>query len=142
MAEFNFFEQFFEDLSNGVHDLVGTDHTLRIYLSNTAPNAATHKVKGDLTEISGGNGYTTGGEDTQNNGSRTGGVVTVTGTDIVWTASGEVGPFRYAVLYNDTPTSPADPLIGWWDYGSAVTLANGETFTADLATMLTVAEGA
>jgi hypothetical protein len=51
--------------------------------------------------------------------------------DLVLTASGAVATFRYVVLYNDTPTSPADPLIGWYDYGSAVTLANGETFTID-----------
>jgi hypothetical protein len=42
-----------------------------------------------------------------------------------------IGPFRYAILYNDTPTSPADPLIGWWDYGSSITLASGETFKVD-----------
>ena len=49
-----------------------------------------------------------------------------------WTAAGgSIGPFRYAVLYNDSPTSPADPLIGWWDYGSSITLATGETFTVD-----------
>jgi hypothetical protein len=51
-----------------------------------------------------------------------------------------MGPFRYAVLYNDTPTSPADPLIGYWDYGSSITLASGETFTVDFGTnILTVA---
>jgi hypothetical protein len=46
----------------------------------------------------------------------------------MWTFSGTV-TFRYVVLYNDTPTSPADPLIAWWDYGSNVTLNSGETFT-------------
>jgi hypothetical protein len=47
--------------------------------------------------------------------------------DVVFTAAGgSIGPFRYDVLYNDTPTSPADPLIGWWDYGSAITLAGHE----------------
>lgn len=46
-------------------------------------------------------------------------------------AGGPIGPFRYAVLYNDTPTSPADPLIGWWDYGSSITLLNGETLPVD-----------
>jgi hypothetical protein len=50
----------------------------------------------------------------------------------VFTASGgSFGPWRYAVLYNDTPTSPADPLIGWWDYGSSVTTQTGETVTID-----------
>ncbi len=63
------------------------------------------------------------------------------GTDIVFTASGgAIGPFRYAILYNDTPTSPADPLIGYWDYGSSITLADTETFTVDFgATLFTLA---
>jgi hypothetical protein len=56
----------------------------------------------------------------------------VSSGDPVVSASGAVGPFRYAVLYNDTQTSPAKPLIGYWDYGSAVTMANGDTFTIDL----------
>ena len=55
----------------------------------------------------------------------------LTGTDLVLTATGTVATFRYVVLYNDDPTSPADPLIGWYDYGSDVTLLNGETFTID-----------
>ena len=52
-----------------------------------------------------------------------------------WTASGgSIGSFRYAVLYNDSATSSvgAKPLIGWWDYGTSVTLADGEQFTVDL----------
>lgn len=138
MATFNKFEAFSEHLAEQVHKL--DTHTLRVYLSNTAPNAATHAVKADLAEISGGNGYTAGGADTQNNTSRSGGTTSVTAVDIVWTASGAVGPFRYAVLYNDDPTSPADPLIGWWDYGSSISLANGETFTVDFgASMFTIA---
>jgi len=60
---------------------------------------------------------------------------------VTWTASGgSIGPFRYVVLYNDTQTSPADPLIAWWDYGSAVTLADGESFVVDFAaSVLTIA---
>lgn len=136
MASFNKFQNFVEDLGNKVHDLVGTQDTLKVYLSNTAPNAATHAVKGDLAEISTGNGYT-GPIDVENDGSEVDGVLTVTSADsVVVTATGAVGPFRYVVLYNDTPTSPADPLIGWWDYASSISLANGETFTIDFGASL------
>lgn len=139
MASFNKFEVFSENLAEKVHNLDAD--TLKVYLSNTAPNAATHAVKTDVAEISAGNGYTAGGIDTQNATSRTGGTTSVTGVDAVWTASGgTIGPFRYVLLYNDTPTSPTDPLIGWWDYGSSITLADGETFTTDFgASMLTLA---
>jgi hypothetical protein len=122
-----------------VHDL--NADTLRVLLSNTAPDAVNDAVKADAAEIAGGNGYTANGEDTQNATSRSGGTTSVTGVDIVWTASGgTIGPFRYAILYNDTPAAPADPLIGWWDYGSPITLQIGETFTVDFgASMFTVA---
>lgn len=136
MASFVKYQQFVEDLGNKVHDLVGTNDVLKVALTNTAPNAATHAVFADITEISAGNGYTAGGEDTQNDGTESGGTLTVTGVDVVWTASGAVGPFRYVVLYNDTPVSPADPLIGYWDYGSSISLASGETFTANFGASL------
>ena len=135
MATFNKFEQFAEDLGKGVHQLHAAGHTLRVYLSNATPSASADGVKTDLAEISTGNGYT-GGVDIQNDFTETGGVGTVTAVDVVVTATGAVGPFQYAVIYNDTPTSPADPLIGWYDYGSAVTLANGETFTVDFGSSL------
>ena len=61
---------------------------------------------------------------------QSGGTYTLAANQVVFTASGgTIGPFRYAVLYDDTPTSPADPLIAWWDYGSGITLNDGETFT-------------
>lgn len=125
------FEAFSEHLAEGVHNL--DTGTIKILLSNDAPSAAADAVKADLTsELSTANGYTSGGADTQNATSRSGGTTTVTAVDVVWTASGgSIGPFRYVVAYNDTPTSPADPLIEYWDYGSSITLADGETFTAD-----------
>jgi hypothetical protein len=126
MATFNKFQQFVEDLADKVHNLSADQ--LECYLSNAVPSAAADAVKADLAEISTGNGYT-GPQDTQNTGSQTTGTYTLTGTKIVITASGSVGPFQYVVLQNTTPTSPLDPLIGWWDYGSALTLQNGETFS-------------
>lgn len=130
MASFNKFNQFVQDLGRGVHNL--NADTLKILLTNTAP-VATNSVKADLTEISAGSGYPAGGAAIANTAySQTGGVGKLVGDDVAWTASGTVGPFRYAVLYNDTPTSPADPLIGWWDRGSSITLASGDTFTVDL----------
>lgn len=136
MASFVKFNDFVEQLSKGVHQLHAAGHTLKVALTNSAPSA-TNTVFADITEISAGNGYTAGGEDVQNDVSETGGTASVTGVDVVWTASGgTIGPFRYVVLYNDTPTSPTDPLIGYWDYGSAVTLNSGETFTADFGSSL------
>lgn len=139
MASFVKYEVFSENLSEKVHDL--NADTIKVMLSNTSPNVATHAVRADVTEISGGNGYTSGGSDTANATSRSGGTTSVTGTDVTITASGgTIGAFRYAILYNDTPTSPADPLIGYWDYGSSITLADGESFTVDFgSSMFTVA---
>ena len=129
MAAYNKINIFVEDVMNKVHDLFGTDDLVKIALTNTAP-VATNTIFANLTEIAAGNGYTAGGEDTQNSGARATGTFTLTGTKVVWTATADsIGPFRYVALYNDTPTAPVDPLIAWWDHGSAVTLANGETFT-------------
>jgi hypothetical protein len=132
MASYVKYQQFAEDVANKVHDLFGTNDVLKVALTNAAPNVATHAVLADITEIGAGNGYTAGGADTQNDGTETTGTLTVAGVDVTWTASGgTIGPFRYVVLYNDTPTSPADPLIAYWDYGSSITLQIGETFTTD-----------
>ena len=111
----------------------------KVYLSNATPSTSADAVKADLAEISSGNGYTAGGNDIQNAITETTGTATVTGVDVVITASGgSIGPFRYVVLYNDTQTSPADPLVAWWDYGSALTLLDGESFTVDFgASVLT-----
>lgn len=129
MASYNKFLQFTKDLIDGVHDFDA--HTFKVALTNSAP-VNTNTVLANITQISNGNGYTTGGTATSMSTSTSSGTAKVTGTDVVFTASGgSVGPFRYAVLYNDSPTSPADPLMAWWDYGSSVTLADTETFTVD-----------
>lgn len=125
-SAYNKFQDFSEQLVNGVHDFDA--HTFKVALTNSAP-VATNTVLANITQIANGNGYTTGGTATTVAVSETTGTTTVTGTEVVFTASGTLGPFQYAVLYNDTPTSPADPLIAWFDYGSAITLGTGETFT-------------
>jgi hypothetical protein len=87
-----------------------------------------------LNEITAANGYSAGGNTASvTSWAQSSGTAKLVLADpATWTASGgSIGPFRYAVLYNDTPTSPADPLIAFWDYGSAVTLSTGETFTVD-----------
>lgn len=130
MATFNKFNQFVEDLAKKVHNL--SSDTLKVALTNSAP-VATNTVLANITQIANGNGYTTGGtQTTQSSCAQTSGTLKLVSGDVVFTASGgSMGPFRYVVLYNDTPTSPADPLIGWFDYGSSITLADTETFTVD-----------
>ena len=128
------FECLSEHLCEKVHNL-DTD-TIKIYLTNSAPNAATHAVKTDLAGITEENGYTE--TDITTATSRTGAVTSITTTDYVeWTASGgSFGPCRYAVVFNDTPTSPADPLIGYYDYGASITVATGEKLKVDFGTSL------
>jgi hypothetical protein len=127
MASYNKFNDFSEQLVEGVHDFGA--NTFKVALSNSAP-IASNTVLADITQISGTNGYTTGGTATTISLSETSGTTTVNGTEVVFTASGgSVGPFRYVVLYNDSATSPLDALVAWWDYGSSITLADGETFT-------------
>lgn len=131
MAAYNKFQDFVEQLAKGVHQFHAAGHTFKVALTNSAP-VATNTIFANITEISAGNGYTAGGQDVQNDLSETTGTATASAVDVVWTASGgSIGPFRYVVLYNDTATSPADALVAWWDYGSNLTVLDGETFTVD-----------
>lgn len=132
MATFNRFNIFSLNLADGVHNFEAD--SIKVYLSNTAPDAALDAVKADLAEIASGNGYPAGGVDAQAATALAVAQTTVTAVDIIVTASGgSIGPFQYAVLYNDTPTTPADPLIAWWDNGAPITLADGEQLTIDFA---------
>jgi hypothetical protein len=136
MASFNKFNCFVENLAEKMHNL-GAD-TLKVFLTNTAPNASTNTAYDGTTgstgpaEIAAGNGYTAGGNSaTISSSSQTSGTYKLVLADpSTWTASGgSIGPFRYAVLYNDT-ASPKG-LIGYWDYSTSITLLAGETFTVD-----------
>lgn len=124
MATFNKFNSFVEALAEKTHNL-GSDQLVAA-LTNTAPNA-TDTVLADITQIS----YTnlSSRNITTSSSSQTSGTYKLVLADLVLTASGSVGPFRYVVIYNDTATN--DELIGYYDYGSSISLANGETFTLD-----------
>ena len=140
MAAFQKFNSFVEAVAESKHDL-GAD-TLKVMLSNTAPSA-TDNIKTDISEIASGNGYTTGGNSAAVvSSAQTSGIYKLVLADpTTWTASGgAMGTFRYAVLYNTSATN--NELIGFWDYGSAVTLADGDSFTVDFdpaAGVLTIA---
>ena len=128
-SAWNKFQDFSEQLSRGVHDFDA--HTFKIALTNTAPIATqtTWNVT-DHPAPAAANGYTAGGTATTISISETTGTTTVSGTQVVFTATaGGIGPFRYAVLYNDTATSPADAAIAYFDYGSSITLGDTETLT-------------
>lgn len=134
MASYVKINQFVEDLAKGVHNLT-SDSTCTVTVAlTTNANApvATNSVLADLTQIA----YTNLSSRvvTGITAEQTTGTLSITATDLVLTASGAVATFRWVILYNDDPTSPADPLICFYDYGSDVTLANGETFTVDFAT--------
>lgn len=133
MATFNSFNAFANHLALGLHDFSSGGDVLRIYLSNATPSASGDNDKADLAEIANGNGYTTGGTDITNaiTWSAATDVASITSaTGISWTATGgAIASFRYVVLYNDTHAS--NILIGYWDYGSTVALAAGESFTVD-----------
>ena len=126
MVDFNRFEAFSEDMGDGVHNL-GSD-TLKIILSNTAPDAE-DAILTDITQITAEHGYSAGGSAVTGTAfSQTDGVAKLTGTDVVFTATGgTIGPFQYAILYNSTATD--GPLIGWLDNGTAITLSDTHIFT-------------
>ena len=105
---------------------------LKIALTNTAPNVATHAVLADITEIAAGNGYSAGGATvTITSSVQSAGTYKLVGNDVVFTASGAgIATFRYAVLYNST--AAGGPLIASWDSGAGQTITAGNTFTVDL----------
>ena len=128
MVAYTKFSQFVEDLAHKVHDLAAPGDQLEIALSNTLPVAA-NSILGDITEISYTNLYSR--QITKTSSAQTAGVYKLTLTDLVLSATGAVATFRYVVVFNQAPASPLDPLLGFYDHGSAVTLADGETYTID-----------
>ena len=139
MATFTKFYDFVEKLGLAAMNL-HTD-TLKVMLTNTAPLSNTHTHFGsggspELADITNEHGYAPA--DIANTYTQTSGVGTLTATDVVFTASGgSFGPFRYVVIYDDTTVDKW--LVGYADYGSAITVLTGETFTVDFgASLMTI----
>jgi hypothetical protein len=138
MAAYNKLNGFVEHLAEKVHNL-GSD-TLTVALSNTAPGSegtpptgsTAAAILANVTQIT----YTNLSARvlTISSSAQSGGTYSLVPSDLVLTASGAVGPFRYVYIYNDTAAS--DQLIGYYDYGSSISLASGETFTIDFGTEL------
>ena len=134
-AAFNKFNSFVAAVANKTHNL-GAD-VLKVMLTNTAPNGTTNTKYADIsaTELANGNGYTTGGATaTLTSSTQTGGTYKLILADITFTSvTGSMGPFRYAVLYNNTDATTPKGLIGYWDNLASVTLngAASETFVVD-----------
>jgi len=136
MASFNKVNDFVE---NAVHNMDLESDQIAIALSNTAPSSEAsdpsadgNGILGNVTEIS----YTNASSRsvTTSSSGQTSGVYKLVLADLTVTASGgNVGPFRYIYIYDDTVTSPADPLIGYYDYGSSLTLNDGDSFTTDFS---------
>lgn len=138
MAAFNKFNSFVQNIGRKAENL--NADVLKVALTNSAP-VATNSVLSDITQITAANGYSSGGATVPNTSySQVSGTGTLVGDQVVFTATGAVGPFRYAVVYNSTSTD----LIGWFDYGSSISLANTDTFTvqfnssATAGTILTI----
>lgn len=128
MASFNKYQKGVEALVESIN--AGSD-AWKVALTNRAPVVASDATLADAVEISAGNGYTAGGNAaTTASSTQTGGTYKlVLNSPTAWTATGgSIGPFQYAVLYDST----TDNLIGYWDYGSSVNLAVGESFTVVL----------
>ncbi len=130
MATFVKTDTFIDHLVLGYHAALfsaDTD-TLKFYLTNTTPSVSADALKADLAEVATGNGYTAA-VDVDNAATQTGGIITLACTDKVITATGAVSAFRWTPFYNDTTASAVDPLLGWYDYGSVLSMVNTDTFT-------------
>ena len=127
-STWNKFDDFSEQLVLGVHDF--DSNVFKVVLASALPSASDTQLSQITTQLSTGGGYTSGGEATTISVTASGGTTTVSGTQVQWTGSGGgFGPFRYAILYNDSTTTPTDALIAWFDYTSTISVNAGETFT-------------
>ena len=130
MASYVKYNTFADEISKGGHNLQTA--TFKVALTNTAPTAASDTVWNTTVAPApaAANGYTAGGNTiTTSSATTTSGTFKLVLADTTFTATaGGIGPFRYAIVYN---SSASNKSVGYWDYGSSVTLADTETFTVD-----------
>lgn len=130
MASFTKYNTFADELSKGGHNLQTA--VFKVALTNTAPTAATDTVWNTTVAPApaAANGYTAGGNTiTTSSASTTSGTFKLVLADSVFTAAGgSIGPVRYAIIYN---SSASNKVVGYYDYGSSITLADTETLTVD-----------
>ena len=143
MAQFQKLPGFVEHLAHGVHNFNTSGnggHQLKVALSNTAPSAESTPPSGttaacvlaNVTQINYTNGSLSSRDLSISGTAQAAGVYKLSITDLVISASTTTSDqFRYIYVYNDTPTSPTDPLIGYYDYGASITLQPSDTFTID-----------
>lgn len=135
MASFNKVNDF---VKNAVHNIDLESDQIAVALTNTAPGSESSNptadgngIVGNLTQISYSN--CSSRNVTTSSSTQTSGTYKLVLADLTLTASGTVGPFRYIYIFDDTVSSPADPIIGYYDYGTSITLNNGDTFTLDFS---------
>lgn len=136
MATFTFFDEFVNKLATTAINL--SSDTFKVALTNTAPTDATDDELADITQIAASGGYTAGAGGGYaldslawaETGAGTGIWQFTTADEVITATGGDIGPFRYAVVYDDTIAG--DPLVGYLDYGASITVTNGNTFTLDV----------
>lgn len=134
MATYTKYEAWIQQVCDNAVDTFGTTDTFKAVIHSDAPVVATDDELADLTQITG-TGYTAGGEDIQNDATRSGGTVTTTAVDVTLTATdADWVAGRYVSIYDDTSTT--DKLQNAYDYGGNFTVGNGETFTIDFGASL------
>lgn len=123
MVQFNFYKTFWESIAKG--EIILNTDTFKLVLSNTAPDQSTDKTLSDVAEVTAGNGYTSGGISLTPTRGYSGDVWVLDFADVTLTASGgSISTWRYRILMSST----GNRVVGWWDEGGAVTIADGGSF--------------
>lgn len=131
------FNTFREYQGDGTMDLDNDVFKMGLWLSSWTPNMETQSVYADISANEHANqyGYTTGGQTVTCTWTRSTVTVTFDSADGPWTASGGTITCRYAAIYDDTPTSPADPMVCYSlldNTPADVSVTDGNTLTVEI----------